>query len=124
MNGEFARHLPCTLVVALVVAVFSILITTNFGTLPIVQYVGAQVDTNDIDNGAVTSPKIRDGEVRTPDIADGAVTSDKIRNGAVVMADIADNSVTSDNIVDGSIQPEDLGTTAGLGGGGGEPGQV
>ena len=43
----------------------------------------AQVGTNDIDNGAVTSPKIRDRQVKTPDIADDSITSDKIRVGAV-----------------------------------------
>jgi hypothetical protein len=102
--------------VAVIVVVFSILITTNFGTLPIVQHVGAQVDTNDIDNGAVTSPKIRDGEVRTPDIADEAVATDKIRRGAVVTESLADNSVTSDKIADGSIMIEDLSTTGGIGG--------
>ncbi|MGA7006783.1 MAG: hypothetical protein WBY28_06875, partial [Nitrososphaeraceae archaeon] len=39
----------------------------------------AQVGTNDIDNGAVTSPKIRDRQVKTPDIEDDSITSDKIR---------------------------------------------
>lgn len=92
----------------------SILITTIFGILPVGQHGEAQVDTNDIDNGAVTSPKIRDGEVRNPDIEDNSITSDKIRNGAVTMEDIADNSITSDNIVDGSILPEDLRTGASL----------
>ena len=47
----------------------------------------AQVGTNDIDNGAVTSPKIRDRQVKTPDIEDDAITSDKIRVGAVGNAD-------------------------------------
>ena len=49
----------------------SILMTIFVGTLISWQtrrY--AQVGTNDIDNGAVTSPKIRDREVKTPDIAD------------------------------------------------------
>jgi hypothetical protein len=94
--------------------VLVITITTIFGTLSFGQHGGAQVDTNDINNGAVTSPKIRDGEVRTPDIADNSVTSDKIRVGAVVTEDIADSYVTSDKIVDGSIMPEDLRTGAGI----------
>ncbi len=87
-----------------------ILTTTIFGTMPLGQDGEAQVDTNDINNGAVTSPKIRDGEVRNPDIADNAVTSDKIRVGAVVTEDISDNSITSEKIVDGSIMLEDLST--------------
>ncbi len=74
----------------------------------------AQVSTNDIDNGAVTSPKIRDREVKTPDIADRSVTSDKISNGAVGNANIADNSITSDKILDGSITSKDLATGTGF----------
>src|SRR6185503_20474234 len=68
----------------------------------------AQVGTNDIDNGAVTSPKIRDRQVKTPDIEDDAITSDKIRAGAVGNAAIADNSITSEKILDGSITSDDL----------------
>jgi hypothetical protein len=76
----------------------------------------AQVGTNDIDNGAVTSPKIRDRQVKTPDIEDDAITSDKIRVGAVGNAAIADNSITSEKILDGSITSDDLATGSGLGG--------
>ena len=52
-----------------------------------------------IDNGAVTSEKIKEGEVKTINIADGAVTNDKL--GA--------NSVTTDKIADGTIQSGDIG---------------
>jgi len=96
--------------------VASILMAILVGTLLSWQQGHAQVGTNDIDNGAVTSPKIRDREVKTPDIADGSVTSDKIRDGAVGTANIADNSITSDKIVDGSITPEDLATDTGFAG--------
>ena len=89
----------------------SILITVFVGTLISWQQGGyAQVSTNDIDNGAVTSPKIRDREVKTPDIADNSITSDKISNAAVGNANIADNSITSDKILDGSITSKDLAT--------------
>ncbi|MGA8405121.1 MAG: hypothetical protein WB664_09920 [Nitrososphaeraceae archaeon] len=74
----------------------------------------AQVGTNDIDNGAVTSSKIRDRQVKTPDIEDDSITSDKIRAGAVGTAAIADNSITSDKILDGSITSEDLAKGTGL----------
>ena len=76
----------------------------------------AQVSTNDIDNGAVTSPKIRDREVKTPDLADDSVTSDKIRAGAVGTGAIADNSITSDKIMDHSITSADLATGTGFAG--------
>jgi hypothetical protein len=95
-------------------AIASVLITTIFGTLITWNRGEAQVDTNDIDNGAVTSPKIRDSEVRNPDIADSSITSDKIRNGAVIGEDIAEDSITSDKIRDGSILLEDLRTDTGI----------
>ena len=76
----------------------------------------AQVGTNDIDNGAVTSPKIRDREVKNPDIAEDSITSDKIRDGAVGTAAIADDSITSDKILDGSITSEDLAKGTGFSG--------
>ena len=84
----------------------------------------AQVSTNDIDNGAVTSPKIRDREVKTPDIADNSITSDKISNGAVGNTDIADNSITSAKILDGSITSKDLATGTGFADQSQEQGQV
>ena len=76
----------------------------------------AQVGTNDIDNGAITSPKIRDRQVKTPDIEDDSITSDKIRAGAVGTAAIADNSITSDKILDGSITSDDLAKGTGFSG--------
>ncbi|MGB8101905.1 MAG: hypothetical protein WCE96_09530 [Nitrososphaeraceae archaeon] len=76
----------------------------------------AQVGTNDIDNGAVTSPKIRDREVKNPDIAEDSISSDKIRDGAVGTAAIADDSITSDKILDGSITSEDLAKGTGFSG--------
>jgi len=35
----------------------------------------ALIGTNQIENNAITSPKIKDGEVKTPDIATAAVTT-------------------------------------------------
>jgi hypothetical protein len=79
-------------------------------TLPTVLSVNAQirVDTGNIANNAVTSPKIEDGQVRTPDIANNAVTTSKISDGAIETRDLADNSVTSEKIADGSITASDL----------------
>lgn len=94
----------------------SILLTITIASLHAWPQVQAQVGTNDIDNGAVTSPKIRDREVKTPDIADDSVTTEKIRNGAVGTADIADESITTDKISDGSITAEDLATDIGFSG--------
>jgi hypothetical protein len=73
-------------------------------------YVDGQplVDTRNIANNAVTSPKIEDGQVKTQDIDNNAITTSKISNGAVETNDLADNSVTSNKIVDGSITSADL----------------
>jgi hypothetical protein len=67
-----------------------------------------QIGTSNIQNNAITSPKIRDGAVKTPDIANNAVTTSKISNGAVETSDLADDAVTSDKIEDGSITAADL----------------
>lgn len=69
---------------------------------------GILIGTGDISNNAVTSPKIRDGEVKTPDISNNAVTSSKISNGEVGESDLADDSVTSNKIQDGTILAADL----------------
>jgi trimeric autotransporter adhesin len=96
--------------------VASILIIIVVGTVLSWLPAQAQVGTNAIDNGAVTSPKIRDRQVKTPDIEDDAITSDKIRVGAVGNAAIADNSITSEKILDGSITSDDLATGSGFSG--------
>lgn len=67
-----------------------------------------QIGTSNIQNNAITSPKIRDGAVKTPDIANNAVTTSKISGGAVETSDLADDAVTSDKIDDGSITAADL----------------
>lgn len=68
----------------------------------------AQIRTSNIQNNAITSPKIRDGAVKTQDIANNAVTTSKIANGAVGTNDLADDAVTSDKIEDGSVTAADL----------------
>ena len=102
-----------TIIMAIVLI---LLIPVIVGIIPSWQQALAQVSTNDIDNGAVTSPKIRDRQVKTPDIEDDAITSDKIRVGAVGTAAIADNSITSEKILDGSITSKDLATGTGFSG--------
>ena len=41
------------------------------------------ITTDDIADNAVTSPKIKDGEVKTNDLANGAVTKEKLNSNAV-----------------------------------------
>lgn len=76
---------------------------------------GILIGTGDISNNAVTSPKIRDGEVKTPDLSNNAVTTSKISNGEVGESDLADDSVTSNKIQDGTIIAADLSPSVILG---------
>jgi hypothetical protein len=41
-------------------------------------YGAPTIGTDDLEDGAVTTEKIKDGEVKTQDLANGAVTKDKI----------------------------------------------
>jgi hypothetical protein len=68
----------------------------------------AQIGTGNIANNAITSPKIRNGEVKTQDIANNAITTSKISNGAVESSDLATDAITSEKIEDGSIISADL----------------
>ncbi|MEO0101858.1 MAG: hypothetical protein ABIK84_05595 [candidate division WOR-3 bacterium] len=65
----------------------------NYAVLPI--------ETDEIQDGAVTNAKI----------ADNAITSDKIQDGQIFNDDIADNAVTTNKILDGTIQMADLAFT-------------
>jgi len=64
----------------------------------VVETATTPIQTGDIADGAVTSPKI----------ADGAVTTTKIANGAVTTAKIADGAVT-DAKISGPISPSKIG---------------
>jgi len=46
-------------------------------------YAPPTIGTDDIEDNAITSPKIKDGEIMTSDIANGAVTKDKLNPNAV-----------------------------------------
>ncbi|MEO0125079.1 MAG: hypothetical protein ABIK99_02255, partial [candidate division WOR-3 bacterium] len=65
----------------------------NYAVLPI--------ETDEIQDGAVTNAKI----------ADNAITSDKIQDGQIFNDDLADNAVTTGKILDGTIQMADLSFT-------------
>jgi hypothetical protein len=48
-----------------------------------IEPVQALIGTNQIENNAITSPKIKDGEVKTNDLATAAVTKEKLNPNAV-----------------------------------------
>lgn len=107
MNIRNQRRTKGEVTICLVVAFFILeftIATTNFLNV----HGQIVVDTRNIANNAITSPKIEDGQGRTPDIANNAVTTSKISNGAIETNDLADNSVTSEKIADGSITASDL----------------
>ncbi|MEO0102635.1 MAG: hypothetical protein ABIK81_02905 [candidate division WOR-3 bacterium] len=70
----------------------------KLGGIPAANYAVLPVETDEIQNGAVTTVKI----------ADDAVNSAKIYDGQVFNSDLADNAVTTEKIQNGTIQPEDL----------------
>jgi hypothetical protein len=57
-----------------------------------------QIGTNEIADGAVTSPKLAAGAITAANIPDGAITSTKLADGAVVAAKIADGAVVTNKI--------------------------
>lgn len=66
-------------------------------------YAVATVNTADIVNGAVTTPKLHDAAVTTPKLHDGAVMSPKLANGSIITVKLADGSVATAKLIDGSV---------------------
>jgi hypothetical protein len=78
-----------------------------------VGYAASKIGTNDIQNKAVTKPKIdkqavstnriADLAVKTKKLAEQAVTTDKLADLAVTTTKISDLAVTTDNLADASV---------------------
>ncbi|HMO00750.1 MAG TPA: hypothetical protein PKD59_15160 [Miltoncostaeaceae bacterium] len=75
-------------------------------------FAAATIGTRDIQNGAVTAPKVRDGAVTAAKLANGAASAPKIRNGAVTAAKLAAGSVTAAAIGDGTVGTAELANSA------------
>ena len=83
-----------------------------------VGYAASQIGTNDIQNKAVTKPKIdkqavstnriADQAVKSKKLADQAVTTDKIANQAVTTDKIANDSVTGGQVLNDSLTGDDI----------------
>ena len=56
-----------------------------------------------INNGAITTDKIKDSSITTNKIADNAVTTNKVDNNAITEDKIASNAVTTSKIADNTI---------------------
>jgi hypothetical protein len=61
------------------------------------------IRTADIQDGAVTSPKIRDGHVRRADIANNSVNAAKLASNAVTRPIIANNAVNAAKIANNAV---------------------
>jgi hypothetical protein len=61
------------------------------------------IDTDKINDSAITSSKIADEAIITTKLPDGSVTSAKILDGAIVAQDLADGSITTVKVAGGTI---------------------
>jgi|GEM_PF-4333493 len=66
------------------------------------------IDTVDIAKDAIISSRIKDGTIVADDLADSSITSEKIMNGEVITDDLANSAVTSLKIADGTIDSADI----------------
>ena len=62
-----------------------------------------KVQSEQIEDGAITAAKIADGAIVASEVADNAITTAKINADAVTGAKIADNAIDSEHYTDGSI---------------------
>jgi hypothetical protein len=56
-------------------------------------YTAPTIGTDDIEDNAIISPKIKDGEVKTQDLANGAVTKDKISPFALKLVTVESHAI-------------------------------
>lgn len=66
------------------------------------------VTTEKLAEGVVSTDKLSDGAIKTPKIADENVTTEKLAEAAVVTSKIADQNVTSEKIADQSVDNSKL----------------
>ena len=86
------------------------------------QLAGHTVGTAQIEDGAVTEPKIAAGNITTalladdavtqPKIADGAVGADQLANNAVGTAELQDDAVTNDKLDSNAVTTDNLNALA------------
>ena len=92
------------------------------GDLQVTGAIKGAFDPDGIATDAITSAKIKDGEVKTADILDETITSADIKDETITSSDIDDetitandlgaNSVDSSELVNGSIDPGHIGSGA------------
>lgn len=67
-----------------------------------------EVRQADVAPAAVATGKLADGAVKTAKLGDGAVAAAKLKGGAVTGAKLAGNAVDSDKVADGTLTANDL----------------
>lgn len=88
----------------------SVLTVAGMLCLP-AQVLALSVNTNDIVDGAVTTPKIAEGAVSNSKIAVGAVTSDKLADGSVTDTKLGVGAVLTGNIASGAVTDDKISGT-------------
>jgi hypothetical protein len=78
-------------------------VTTALTEKEWVQIRAAEIEANQIADGAVTTAKLADGAVATEKIADEAITAAKIADRQVSTGKLADGAVTTDKLVAGAV---------------------
>ena len=71
-------------------------------------YAATTIGTDQIRNGAVTTPKIRNSAVTAAKLANGAATGKSIRDRSITATKLAKGAVTNEKIKDGSIGSQEL----------------
>ena len=74
------------------------------------------IQTYDIQDDAITGPKIADGTIVTGNLANSSVTQDKLANNSVGTPELINGSVNSDKILDGTIVNADVNASAAIAG--------
>ena len=71
-----------------------------------------KIDSENIQDGGITTAKLATGAVTAAKIASGAVTTAKIATGAVTTAKIASSAVTADKIASSAVTTDKLASSA------------
>ena len=74
------------------------------------------IETEDIQDDAVTSAKIDDGTIVEGNLANSAVTQNKLADNSVGTTELINGSVNSDKILDGTIVNADVNASAAIAG--------